>query len=223
MNINYKPSQIELFPANAQPFDDVNKPRFLFANLSLSIESLVILTILVIMVTLFSFAIGVEHGKRSVAQALDERVAQAWNVKRPVQPVKAMVPVAPATIDTKNFAQSAGNRGFVAAKQKTAVKQSTALTAATDRKVSKELKQVAKVAPVAVGSARSTLQLATYRSEKFARDEAIVLRGKGIKTFLIKSGDFWLVCTGQFKSKEEATGFIPKLPAKYRQAQVRRF
>ncbi len=222
MNINYKPSQIELFPANAQPFDDVNKPRFLFANLSLSIESLVILTILVIMVTLFSFAIGVEHGKRAVAQALDERVAQAWNVKRPVQSVKAVVPVAPAMIDTKNFAQSAGNRGFVAAKQKTVVKQSTALTATPDRKLSKELKTVAKATPVAA-AARATLQLATYRSEKFARDEAMVLRGKGIKTFLIKSGDFWLVCTGQFKSKEEATGYIPKLPAKYRQAQVRRF
>ena len=77
MNINYKQPQFELFPANSATLEDVNKPRFLLANLTLSIESLVILTILGIMMALFSFSLGVERGKHLTAQALDERVSDA--------------------------------------------------------------------------------------------------------------------------------------------------
>jgi len=80
MNINYKQPQFELFPANSATLEDINKPRFLLANLTLSVESLVIFAILGIMVALFSFSIGVERGKAVAAQALDERVSAAWNV-----------------------------------------------------------------------------------------------------------------------------------------------
>src|SRR5271167_1819618 len=80
MNINYKQPQFELFPANSATLEDINKPKFLLANLTLSVESLVIFTILGIMVALFSFSLGVERGKHLTAQALDERVSAAWNV-----------------------------------------------------------------------------------------------------------------------------------------------
>ncbi len=80
MNINYKQPQFELFPANSATLEDINKPKFLLANLTLSLESLVIFTILGIMVALFSFSLGVERGKHLAAQALDERVSAAWNV-----------------------------------------------------------------------------------------------------------------------------------------------
>jgi len=80
MNINYKQPQFELFPANSATLEDINKPKFLLANLTLSIESLVIFAILGIMVALFSFSLGVERGKNLSAQALDERVSAAWNV-----------------------------------------------------------------------------------------------------------------------------------------------
>ena len=80
MNINYKQPQFELFPANSATLEDINKPKFLLANLTLSVESLVIFTILGIMVALFSFSLGVERGKHLAAQALDERVSAAWNV-----------------------------------------------------------------------------------------------------------------------------------------------
>jgi len=94
MNINYKQPQFELFPANSATLEDINKPRFLLANLTLPIENLVIFTILGIMVALFSFSLGVEHGKHMAAQALDERVSAAWNVG-----ARAMiVPAAAATV-----------------------------------------------------------------------------------------------------------------------------
>src|ERR1039457_4394343 len=101
MNINYKQPQFELFPANSATLDDTNKPKFLLANLTLSVESLVILTILGIMVAIFSFSLGVERGKHVAAQALDERVSAAWNVgARTVAPV-----VVPAVLIEKSVVE----------------------------------------------------------------------------------------------------------------------
>ena len=96
MNINYKQPQFELFPANSATLEDINKPRFLLANLTLSLESLVIFTILGIMVALFSFSLGVERGKHIAAQALDERVSAAWKVGARTMAAMPAVLAAPA-------------------------------------------------------------------------------------------------------------------------------
>jgi hypothetical protein len=93
VNINYKQPQFELFPANSAALEDINKPKFLLAKLTLSVESIVIFTILGIMVALFSFSLGVERGKHLAAQALDERVSAAWNVG-----ARTMAPVAVASV-----------------------------------------------------------------------------------------------------------------------------
>ena len=99
MNINYKQPQFELFPAHSATLEDINKPKFLLARLTLSVESLVIFMILGIMVALFSFSLGVERGKHLVAQALDERVSAAWNVG-----ARTMAPVAVATVPLEAMA-----------------------------------------------------------------------------------------------------------------------
>jgi len=95
MNINYKQPQFELFPANSATLEDINKPKFLLAKLTLSVESLVIFTILGIMVALFSFSLGVERGKHLAARTLDERVSAAWNVgaRTAAAPVAAAVKI----------------------------------------------------------------------------------------------------------------------------------
>ena len=174
MNINYKQPQFELFPANSATLEDINKPKFLLAKLTLSIESLVIFTILGIMIALFSFSWGVERGKHLAAQALDERVSAAWNVGARTMAVP--VPVA----------------------------------APVERKVVAEQK-------------RYTLQAATYGNEEYARQDALLLKGKGFASFLIKSSKYWLLCVGNFSNKESAAAFLRKLPGEYRSAQVRRF
>ena len=99
MNINYKQPQFELFPANSATLEDINKPKFLLANLTLSIESLVIFAILGIMVALFSFSLGVERGKALSAQALDERVSAAWNVGARTM----AIPVPAPSVVQRNF------------------------------------------------------------------------------------------------------------------------
>ncbi len=175
MNINYKQPQFELFPANSATLEDINKPKFILAKLTLSVESLVIFTILGIMVALFSFSWGVERGKHLAAQALDERVSAAWNVG--ARTMAVAVPVSAA----------------------------------------------APVARSAAAQKRYTLQAATYGNEEYARQDALVMRKKGLQSFLIQSGKYWLVCVGNYNNKESAAVFSRKLPAEYRLSQVRRF
>ena len=104
MNINYLQPQFELFPANSATLEDINKPKFLLAKLTLSVESLVIFTILGIMVALFSFSLGVERGKHLATQALDERVSVAWNVSaRTMAPAAVVVVVGICCLDLFDF------------------------------------------------------------------------------------------------------------------------
>ncbi len=202
MNINYKQPQFELFPANSATLDDVNKPRILLANLTLSLESLVILTILVIMIGLFAFSLGVERGKHLTAQALDERVGAAWNLAphKPMMPVTMVKPI-------------------VAAKPMLMAGRSNLGTA-----VVAKVPQALVVKPVVTAMAmRFTIQIASYKSEAFAKQDALGLKAKGLQSFLIKKSDFWLLCVGQYPSKENADAFAKRLQPKYKGLSVRRF
>jgi hypothetical protein len=191
MNINYKQPQFELFPANSATLEDINKPRFLLANLTLSLESLVIFTILGIMVALFSFSLGVERGKFLSAQALDERVSAAWNVRARTVAVTVPATAAAAIAPIQHLTQvqrPAANHGLIQG----------------------------------LGG-HYTLQAATYGNEEYARQDALLFKAKGFQSFLIKNGKYWLVCIGNFSSKETATAALRKLPGQYRFSQVRRF
>ena len=187
MNINYKQPQFELFPANSATLEDVNKPRFLLANLTLSIESLVIFTILGIMLGLFSFSLGVERGKRLAASALDEKVSDAWNLAphRPAMPVAVAAPVAAAMAP------------------RVAVKPA--------------------VKPVVPATGRFVIQTGSFKNEIYAKDEALKLKAKGFTSFLIKKGNFWLVCIGPFATADNAGELLRKSHSKLPGSSVRRF
>jgi hypothetical protein len=195
VNINYKQPQFELFPANSATLEDINKPKFLLAKLTLSVESLVIFTILGIMVALFSFSLGVERGKHLAAQALDERVSAAWTVGARTMGVRAMAPPLAASVSLKGLAP---------------FKRSVP-------------EQKPGVVHAFTSGTRFTLQAATYGKEEFARQDALLLKAKGFQSFLIKNGRYWLLCIGNFNNKESAASFSRKLPGEYRMSQVRRF
>ncbi len=216
MNINYKEPQFELFPANSATLEDINKPKFLLASLTLSTENLVILIILGIMVSLFSFSIGVERGRSLAAQSLDEKVAAVWNVggrRLAIPPVTN--PTIKAPVAVSSTTRISGNGGVV---------HSTVLPRAINTKPSMVK---ALPAPTVLNSASSsskwTVQLATYRNENFAQQEALGLKSKGYPTFIIKSKDFFLICVGQFASQAQADVFFKKIQVKHHAGQVRRF
>src|SRR5450631_3396137 len=148
MNINYKQPQFELFPANSATLEDINKPKFLLANLTLSLESLVIFTILGIMVALFSFSLGVERGKHVAAQALDERVSAAWNVgARTMAPAAAVAAVPAAQMQLQQ--RPLTNHGYMSLSIHRSLPMQTTGT-----------------------GTRFTVQAATYGNEEYARQDA---------------------------------------------------
>ena len=212
MNINYRQPQFELFPANSATLEDINKPKFLLANLTLSLESLVIFTNLGIMVALFSFSLGVERGKHLAAQALDERVSSAWNVgARTMAPsVAAVVPVPRVLSEQRPLV----NHGYVS------LNIHKTFSMPVERGVAKP--KTGNIISTGSGT-RFTLQAATYENEEYAKQDALLLKAKGFQSFLIKNGKYWLVCVGNFTNKESATAFLSKLPGGYRSSQVRRF
>ena len=214
MNINYKEPQFELFPANSATLQDTDKPKFLLATLTLSTESLVILIILGIMIALFSFSLGVEKGKRLAAQSLDEKVAAAWNVGgRRLAAAPTTPAVTHGTIPAVPQSKVTGNYGFVRPNLSSKATTAVAKTA------------VVKSPPTTVAgvTGKWTLQVATYKNENYAQQEALGLKAKGYPTFIIKSKDFYLVCLGQYGSQTQAETLLKKVQAKYRGSQVRRF
>ncbi|MEI7999116.1 MAG: SPOR domain-containing protein [Candidatus Omnitrophota bacterium] len=215
MNINYKEPQFELFPANSATLEDINKPKFLLATLTLSTESLVILVILGIMIALFSFSLGVERGRHLAAQSLDEKISAAWNVGGRRLSTVPSVPVATTSSiplpATNKVVGNAGfiHSGFVAKVTKTAPKAFVAKTMPT--------------ATVSTSGSKWTVQVGTFKNENYAQQEALGLKAKGYPVFLIKSKDFYLLCVGNYGSSTQADSFLKKIQAKYQGSQVRRF
>jgi cell division protein FtsN len=151
------------------------------------------------MIALFSFSLGVERGRTAAAQSLDEKVTAAWNVggRR-----LAVVPAVPQAV--KPAAKSVLPHTTVVAKTNFA-------------------KTVPVTAVVSSTANRWTVQVATYKSESYAQQEALGLKNKGFDTFIIKSKDFYLVCVGHLASQGQADSFFQKIQAKYKGSQVRRF
>ena len=195
MNINYKQPQFELFPANSATFDDTSKPPFLLASMTLSLENLVILLVLGIMIGLFSYSLGVERGRHLVAQALDDKVAAAWNVggRRlvvvPNAPEAVKAPAVKPTVVTKSVAT------------KTPPIATTKINS----------------------SSKWTVQVATYTNENYAQQEALGLKAKGYPVFIIKSKEYFLVCIGQYGSLSQTEVFLKKMQPKHSGSQIRRF
>ncbi len=216
MNINYKEPQFELFPANSATLEDINKPKFLLATLTLSTESLVILVILGIMIALFSFSLGVERGKHLAAQSLDEKVAAAWNVggRR-----LAVAPVVPAAVTVSTHAtgtvKTTGTTNVVRPNTTSRV----AVAPVVKMAVTKPLVENSKVAAT---SGKWAVQLATYRNENYARQDALGLKTKGYPVYIVKFKDYYLVSIGPFASQDQADAYLKKVQNKFQGSQVRR-
>lgn len=212
MNINYKEPQFELFPANSASLEDINKPKFLLATLTLSTESLVILVILGIMIALFSFSLGVERGKHLAAQSLDEKVTAAWNVGR-----KQVNHIPAATVSSSVVINQAllNKPALVGSHQKT---NQTSVTT-TPKTVVQKINSTTTNQVATTG--KWTVQLSTYKNEKYAQQEAKVLKSKGYPVYIVKSKEYYLVCVGQFSSQEQAAAFLKRNPTKGQGSQVR--
>ena len=200
MNINYKEAQFEFFPESARVPDETKRPHFMAARFNLSIENLVIFSIVSIMVVIFAFSLGVERGKQiALAPAPTDVVPQAATV----------VAGDPAPAAAAKVAKPADNKGLAQGNAKIALKTDVAPVAP----------QAKTTVPAAGGF---TIQVASYKSEKGAQREASVLKGKGYQVFMLPKGQHIALCVGCFQSKMDASVFGKKLKGQYQDFVVRR-
>lgn len=194
MNINYKQPQFELFPGNSGVSDDATKPRFFLANLTLTIENLVVLSILCIMLAVFAYSLGVERGKKVMAAQMMDKgpmVAQAPAV------------VTPSTATVKNAGQ--------------AVNPVVTAPVQAAQPVPAAVVEQKPQSP----AFKYTVQVASYADEKFAHRAAQDLGKKGFETIVLQKGKYAILCVGKFNQMNEAKKTISKLKSKYKDCLVR--
>lgn len=216
MNINYKQSQFELFPGATGGSSEITKPRYLFANLTLSIENVVVIGIITLMTMVFAFSLGVEKGKKVQNSS----------------PIQQLPPVT---------AKGTAVAATLSAPEKTAALNSSVVKTPAASAPLNEINQTKK-APVAASAPSSsslrvketpnpspssskpyTIQVASFKDNQYAQKEASVLKNKNLDSFVMTKGNFFIVCIGKFSKKEEANGLLSKLKRTYNDCLVRRF
>lgn len=67
-----------------------------------------------------------------------------------------------------------------------------------------------------------TIQIVTHRKKELADAEMNGLRAQGFYSFIIKSGEYYQVCAGQYGSKEEAKADLARFQSKFKDSFLRR-
>lgn len=252
MNINFKQSQMELFPGQAGLLEKKNRSLFLFSGLTLSLENIILINIFFLMGVIFSFSLGVEKGKQSIA-AITTSVSGIAEVDsfpleapgKSSQPVRiksqGLSPVVADGIMAKNPANKRGAaQGLRLTKEagEAAVKQNLKLTAVkppstiTKAQTPQPPKMVSKTTEakntMAQGSVPQkstgayTIQIASFKEGEYAKKEAADLGKRGYDIFILPKGNYSIVCVGKFSRQEQARIMLGELKRKYKDCIIRR-
>jgi cell division septation protein DedD len=218
-------SQFELFPTAASKSVEQPSQRFSFNRLSLTFENVGVLGILVIMSMVVSFSLGVERGKHisKPKQPLPDQETQQATIEASVQqpPEIGGAPTQEITLASTGASQEAG---AVSAGTVTLPVESVSVS---DTTVSLSQGSTDLVQAVAEGAKKSidkayTVQVASFKKEKFAHEAAVDLKKKGYEILVLPKGKYSILCVGRFTHKDEAESFSTKLKKRYRDCLVRR-
>lgn len=67
-----------------------------------------------------------------------------------------------------------------------------------------------------------TIQLVTYKKREWAEKEAAPFRAEGMYTAIVPAGEYFIVCVGQYGTKDEAKKDLKRLLTKYKDCYLRR-
>lgn len=194
MFMDYKQqTQFEFFP---KVIDDQSRPKFQLAlkDLTLSPERIIVISIFAVMVIIFSFALGLEKGKKIASSALNQE-----------------------GIDARAKFAEVSTQGPL--RQKAATK---VLLEKTIKKPMQTVPVKSAAPQPSVVKSNYTIQVASFKSSKNAYDEAKTLEQKGYQTLVLPKGSYSIVCVGKFVEEEQAKQFVNKLKNQYRDCMIRR-
>ena len=171
------------------------KRKSLYATVP--VENIVFAVIIVIMVIVTAFALGVEQGTRLARTETQEAPKISKNeIKLPeiqVAPVEASRPVARAESDLLKDVSSSGESSAPAKPENA---KSPVPAAKPDK-------------------TRYTVQLISYKQKHLALREKSRLAAKKMDAFLIKDGDWYQVCTGNYEDMKQAKIALEGLKGAY--------
>ncbi|MFH0754903.1 MAG: SPOR domain-containing protein [Candidatus Omnitrophota bacterium] len=207
MKINYRESQIDFLAQAAGSPQAAVSPRYMSAQISLSLENLVILSIVAIMLVIFSFSMGIERGK-GIASAVH---VPAGDAAQADATAASAAPAVPGKAD--RFSEKAEAKGK-AETPRFKVFPAPSQTVAQAKGVS------ANVLPPSGGY---TVQVASYKGVRYAQREADKLKQKGFDdVYVLAKGAYTIVCVGNFQKKEDASDVKRQLKGRYQDFVVRR-
>ncbi|MBI5415966.1 MAG: SPOR domain-containing protein [Candidatus Omnitrophica bacterium] len=201
-------TQFELFPFLQGRPAALARPRYLLKDLTLSIENIIVLSIIFIMTMVLFFSFGVERGKRVVRSSL----IQAANGGEPRQGRAAAA----------GPERQAEPRAVVETNVKTPKVDMAQKAVATQGSPVSPAKPDVQPSPQKKETGVFTIQVASFKDKGLARKEANLLQEKGYKIFVLPKGSHSIVCVGKFTLRDEARQFSNNLKSRYNDCLVRR-
>lgn len=230
MSLDFKDSQFELFPGETKSYSPP-RPRYFWSQITLSLENVIVVSIAIILLMVFSFSLGVEKGKRIVRASLQSEILKAkdiitkeiedaWKAKLSTTLSRAKQ----ALVQAKQ--NEAASSAALAAQMSVVRESRRAEAALTPQSVAQQT-PVAAPAPQPIAADPETLknaytiQVASFKKEQRAQEEATILRGKGLEIFVLSKGSHSIVCVGKYSQKAQATAALAKLRKRYKDCIVR--
>ena len=214
--INSPYTQFELFPNATVKASELRQRRYLLKDLTLSVEHIIVSTIVFVMVTVLFFSFGVEKGKRMVRVS----ILEAAGISRAVEAVSQ---------ETRGVVSSRLLAGRGEAQAAPAVTISPQAEEETLRSPKGGL-EPPEASPKMEAQPQKkdaqedifTIQVASFNSPQSAQKEAMLLKQKGYDIFVLPKGKHSIVCVGKFGQQNEAKAFSNKLKNRYNDCLVRR-
>lgn len=206
MNIHFgNQSQFELFPKTTGDTIENVAPRFIFSRVVLTFENLVVVFVFVIVSLVIAYSIGVERGRRNTAVA---------------RPVAQVTPEVALTIQDVTHPRIELTPPPAAARPLTTA---TSTAEAARALPPKTVPVVPKTSSEKVVDKGYTVQVASYKSQADARQEAKVLRDQGFDSMVLTKGSYSILCVGRFAQQDGAKDLQNKLRKKYKDSLIRSF
>ena len=205
-------TQFELFPETREHKSDRNPPSGGFQAFTLSLENTIVFIIIGIMLMVFLFSMGVEHGRRSMNKDIKQIQKKTAAPKKPEKKTSQIV---------KN--------DVLLQPQESKIKEASVPVKIVIQQQVEDVKDKIIKIPLEDLEANLTeelenfytVQVASFKLEKNAQREAMVLQDKGEDAFVVPKGDYVIVCVGRFRERNDAQDLSLKLKKHYNDCLIR--
>jgi len=191
-------SQFELFPGVVGNSEKKTDLRFALKSITISVENLFVLIVMIVLSLVVAFSIGIERGKQQLTQPQEPPLV----INRPALVFR------PAEQEVKEELLT----------EMDTVEAVPAKVVTVAQDPAPALPEV----PAQETDKIYTVQVASFKKEHHAQQEAQSLENNGYEIFVLPKGKYSIVCVGKFAQRDQAKEFSQRLRQKYKDCLIRR-